>query len=57
MYCYIQNKAFSLIIDGRSYTNVASTTLFSKLNLSIVKHTTLYRLQWLNDSGKMKMNK
>jgi len=27
------------------------------LNLSIVKHTRLYRLQWLNDSGKMKMTK
>jgi hypothetical protein len=36
------------------YTNVASTTLISKLNLCIVKHIRPYRLQWLNDSGKVK---
>jgi hypothetical protein len=42
--CYVQNKVCSLIIDSGSYTNMSSTTLFSKLNLCIVKHTRLYRL-------------
>jgi hypothetical protein len=36
---------------------MASTTLISKLNLCIVKHTKLYRLQWLNNSGEMKITK
>ena len=42
-----------LIID--SEINVCSTTLVSKLNLCIVKHAKPYRLQWLNDSGEVKV--
>jgi hypothetical protein len=49
------NKVFSLIINSGSCANVASTTLVSKLNLCTIKHYRLYRLQWLNDYGEVKM--
>ena len=43
--CYVQNKVCGSIIDSGSCVNVCSTTLVSKLNLSIVKHAKPYRLQ------------
>ena len=46
-----------MIIDGGSYTNVASTTLVEKLNLPTMKHPRPYKLQWLNDCGEVKVNK
>ena len=49
--CHVQNKVYSVIIDGVSYTNVASTTLVEKLGMPRSKHPRLYKLQWLNDSG------
>ena len=55
--CYVQSKVCGLIIDSRSCVNVCSTTLVSKLNLSTVKHAKPYRLQWLNDSGEVKVTK
>ena len=55
--CYMQSKVCGLIIDSGSCVNVCSTTLVSKLNLSIVKHAKPYRLQWLNDSGEVKVTK
>jgi hypothetical protein len=45
-----------MIIDGGSCTNVASTTLIEKLNLPTLKHPRLYKLQWLNDCGEVKVN-
>jgi hypothetical protein len=42
--CYVQNNVCSLIIDSGSYTNMASITLVSELNLCIVKYTKPYRL-------------
>ena len=45
-----------MIIDGESCTNVASTTLVENLNLPTLKHFRLYKLQWLNDCGKVKEN-
>ena len=55
--CYVQSKVCGLIIDSGSCVNVCSTTLVSKLNLSIVKHTKPYILQWLNDNGELKVTK
>ena len=55
--CHINNKVCSMIIDGWSYTNVASTTLVENLNLPILKHPRPYKLQWLNDCGEVKVNK
>jgi hypothetical protein len=54
--CHINNKACRTIIDGGSCTNMASTTLFEKLNLPTLKHPRPYKLQWLNDCGEIKVN-
>ena len=55
--CHIQNKVCSVIIDGGSCTNVASTTLVEKLGMSTSKHPRPYKLQLLNDSGEVRVNK
>ena len=55
--CHVQNKVCSVIIDGASYTNVASTTLVEKLGMLTSKRPQPYKLQWLNDSGKVRENK
>jgi hypothetical protein len=47
----------SMIIDGRSCTNVASTTLVEKLSLPLLKHPRPYKLQWLDECGEVKVNK
>ena len=46
-----------MIIDGGSYTNVASTTMVEKLRMPTCKHPRPYTLQWLNDSGEVRVNK
>ena len=46
-----------MIIDGGSYTNVASTYMEEKLNLPTLKHLNPYKLQWLNDYGEIKVYK
>ncbi|GKU99868.1 hypothetical protein SLEP1_g12650 [Rubroshorea leprosula] len=55
--CHVKNKLCSVIIDGDSYTNVASTVLVEKLNLPMTKDPRPYKLQWLNDYGEIKVNK
>src|SRR4051812_12973493 len=55
--CHVQNKVCSLIIDGGSCTNVASTTMVEKLGLPTTKHPRPYKLQWLNDSGELRVSK
>jgi len=55
--CLINNKVCSLIIDGGSVTNVASTTLVEKLNLPTIRHPRTYKLQWLNECGEIKVDK
>jgi hypothetical protein len=52
--CHINNKVCSMIIDGGSCNNVASTILVEKLNLPTLKHPKLYKLQWQNDCGEVK---
>jgi hypothetical protein len=52
--CHINNKVCSMIIDGGSCTNVASTILVEKLSLPTLKHPKPYKLQWLNDSGEVR---
>ena len=54
-HCNIHGKVCGLIIDNGSYTNVASTTLVSKLNLATTKHPRLYHLQWLSNGGALKV--
>jgi len=55
--CHVQNKVCSMIIDGGSCTNVASTTLVEKLGLPTRKHPRPYKLLWFNDSAEAKVNK
>ena len=49
--CHVQNKIFSVIVNGGSYTNIASTKLVKKLSLYTTKHHIPYKLECLNDSG------
>ncbi|XP_052483251.1 uncharacterized protein LOC128036927 [Gossypium raimondii] len=53
----VEGKVCSLIIDGGSCTNVASSLLVEKLGLATTKHPTPYKLQWLNDGGELKVTK
>ena len=46
-----------MITDNKSCTNVVNTTLIRKLNLNTIKHGKPYRLQWLNNCGKVKVTK
>ena len=46
-----------MIFDGRSCTNDASTTMVEKLGMPTSKHPRPYKLQWLNDSGEVRVNK
>ena len=53
--CHVNNKGCSLIIDGGSCANFSSAFLVEKLQLPILKHPKPYKLQWLNDSGEVKV--
>ena len=53
----MKNKVCSVIIDGGSCTNVASTELVEKLALPTLKHPRPYRLQWLNNYGEVKVTR
>ena len=55
--CVINDKKCSMIIDGGSCTNVASTSLVEQLDLPTTKHPQPYKLQWLNDCGNVKVSK
>jgi hypothetical protein len=55
--CHVNNKVCSMIIDGGSCTNVASTILVEKLNLPTLKHSKPYKLQWLNDCGEVRVDR
>ena len=55
MHVFMYKIRCILIIDSRSYANICSIVFFSKLNLRIVKHVKPYKLQWLNDSGELRL--
>ena len=46
--CMVMGKICSLIIDGGSFTNVASQRLIEKLALKTSRHPRIYKLQWLS---------
>ena len=54
---HVTNKVCSLIIDGESCTNVASALLVEKLQLPKLKHLRPYKLQWLINSGEVRVQK
>ena len=52
------NLPCSLIIDGGSCTNIASTMLVDKLNLPTINHPRPYSLRWLiNDEESIQVTK
>ena len=55
--CHVQNKVCSMIIDGGSCTNVVNACWVDKLGLKTTKHPRPYRLQWLNNSGDIKVTR
>jgi len=55
--CLINTKLCSLIIDGGSCTNVASTRVVEKLALPTISHTKPCKLQWLSAEGEIIVNK
>jgi len=55
--CLINNKLCSMIIDGGSCANVASTRVMEKLDLPTISHTKPYKLQWLSAEGEIMVNK
>ena len=54
--CTIQGKVCSLIIDGGSCANVASSTMVEKLKLPAITHPHPYTIQWLNQGKGIKVN-
>ncbi|KAF7832987.1 Transposon Ty3-G Gag-Pol polyprotein [Senna tora] len=55
--CHVKDRVCGLIIDGGSCVNVASKLMVEKLGLRTLKHPRPYRLQWLNESGDLKVTK
>jgi len=55
--CVINDKLCSLIVDGGSCANVASTRVVDKLGLSTISHAKPYKLQWLSEEGEIIVNK
>ena len=55
--CLINKKTCSLIIDGGSCVNVASTKVVDKLGLDTIPHAKPYKLSWLSENGEINMDK
>ncbi|KAF7802554.1 Transposon Ty3-G Gag-Pol polyprotein [Senna tora] len=55
--CHVKDRVCGLIIDGGSCVNVATKLMVDKLGLHTLKHPRPYRLQWLNESGDLKVTK
>ncbi|XP_038887118.1 uncharacterized protein K02A2.6-like [Benincasa hispida] len=55
--CHVHGKACCVIIDGGSCTNVVSTLLVKRLVLTTIPHPRPYKLQWLNNSGEVRVNR
>ncbi|XP_074303022.1 uncharacterized protein LOC141637443 [Silene latifolia] len=55
--CQVKDKWCSVIIDGGSCTNVASTEMVEKLALVTMVHPKPYNLHWLDDGSKVKVTR
>lgn len=55
--CHVRDNVCTLIVNSGSCTNVASTLLVEKLTLHTMRHPKLYKLQWLNECGEVKVNR
>ena len=49
--CKINKWVCSLIIDGGSSTNVASTRLVEKLSIETIPHAKPYKLAWMRNGS------
>jgi hypothetical protein len=55
--CVIKERSYRMIIDGGSCSNLASAEMVEKLSLATKQHPQPYYIQWLNNSGKLKVTK
>jgi hypothetical protein len=55
--CVIKERSCRMIIDGGSCNNLASAQMVEKLSLATKPHPQTYYIQWLNNSGKLKVTK
>jgi hypothetical protein len=53
--CKIHDKVYKLIIDGGNFTNAISSDLVAALSLSTRRLTTPCYMQWMNQSGMLKI--
>jgi hypothetical protein len=51
----VEDKVCKVIIDGGSCHNLASKEMVDKLGLKLLKHPHPYHVQWLNNSGSIKI--
>jgi hypothetical protein len=51
----VQDKVVKVIIDGRSCHNLVSREMVEKLDLKLQRHPHTYHVQWLNESGDIKI--
>jgi hypothetical protein len=51
----VEGKVCKVIIDGGSCHNLASKEMVEKLGLKLLRHPHPYHVQWLNDSGNIKI--
>ena len=47
----VKDKVGSVIVDGGSCVNIASTLIVENLSLPLLTHPRPYKLQWMNDGG------
>ncbi|CAL1353678.1 unnamed protein product [Linum trigynum] len=55
--CLVDGKLLSVLIDGKSCTNLVSEYSVKKLGLNTLKHPKPYTLQWLNEDGSIEVTK
>ena len=55
--CMVKGRSCSLIIDGGSCTNIASTKMVETLKLPQRDHPNPYTLSWVNNDGGVKVRK
>ncbi|XP_071933817.1 uncharacterized protein [Coffea arabica] len=55
--CFVNQALCSVIIDSGSCTNVASSLMVDNLKLPTRDHPRPYKLQWLNNSGEVRVTK
>jgi len=51
----VHDKVVKVIIDGGSCHNLASCETCDKLGLKLLRHPHPFHVQWLNDSGDIKI--